>query len=134
MLVTYVIKVVRTVPRPHKCRTICALPKAGGFEPIGKVCEHAVVMSLDEYEVIRLIDLEGLTQEQCAAQINVSRTTVTGIYESVRRKIADAIVNQKRLIIEGGNYRVCEGRGKGCGERACQRYICCKDSNNEIAE
>jgi len=64
------------------------------------------VMSLDEFETIRLLDFEGLTQEQCAERMGVARTTVTAIYESARRKTAEALVNGKRLLIRGGNYRL----------------------------
>ena len=75
-------------------------------------------MGIDEYEVIRLIDWVGLTQEQCAAQINVARTTVTGIYDSARRKLADALIHGKRLVIEGGHIQACERSGT-CGHACC---------------
>ena len=77
-----------------------------------------VVLSLDEFEVIRLVDLEKQTHEQCAARMDISRTTVTEIYESARRKLADCLVNGKHLVISGGNYRFCDGSaGKYCGKR-----------------
>lgn len=63
-------------------------------------------MSLDEFETIRLLDREGLTQEQCAERMGIARTTVTAIYESARQKVADALVEGKRLLIRGGNYRL----------------------------
>ncbi len=59
-------------------------------------------MTVDEYEAFRLLDDEGLTQETCAARMNVARTTVTAIYDSARKKIADALVHGKRLLIAGG--------------------------------
>ena len=59
-------------------------------------------MTLDEYEAIRLLDLENLQQEQAAAQMGVARTTVQLIYNNARRKLADCLVNGKRLVIEGG--------------------------------
>lgn len=59
-------------------------------------------MTVDEYEAVRLLDVEGLTQEACADRMNVARTTVTAIYDSARKKIADAIVHGKRLLIAGG--------------------------------
>ncbi|MEG2769427.1 MAG: DUF134 domain-containing protein [Oscillospiraceae bacterium] len=106
--------------RPIKCRRICALPKNGGFKPqCGCKKEEIVLMSLDEYEAVRLLDLEMLTQEECAAHMGVARTTVTDIYTRARNKLANALVNGKQLIIEGGNYQVCQHRegefkGKGC--------------------
>lgn len=77
--------------------------------PEGHSAENKVILTVDEYEVIRLIDLEKMTHEQCAKQMEISRTTVTEIYESAREKLADSIVNGKQLVISGGNYRVCDG-------------------------
>jgi len=54
-------------------------------------------MTVDEYEAIRLIDLEKRTHEQCAEQMGISRTTVTEIYETARYKLADCVVNGKTL-------------------------------------
>jgi len=110
------------MPRPQKCRRVCALPEAGEFVPKGSTHgEEAVLLQVDEYEAIRLIDLFGLTQEECAAQMEVARTTVTSIYERARRKLADAIVNGKRLIIQGGSIRMCGGEPHGCGRCRCRR-------------
>lgn len=78
-------------------------------------------MTVDEYETIRLIDLEGFTQEECAQQMNVARTTVQGIYARARKKIAHMLVNGSPLLIEGGEYKLCDGLGNGCG-RGCGRH------------
>lgn len=78
-------------------------------------------MMLDEYEAVRLIDLERRTHEQCAAQMGISRTTVTEIYESARHKLADSVVNGKRLLIAGGHYRLCDGKAPSCCSRKCQK-------------
>ncbi len=61
---------------------------------------------LDEFETIRLLDHEGLTQEECAGRMGVARTTVTAMYDSARKKLACAIVEGKRLCIAGGNIRI----------------------------
>jgi len=61
-------------------------------------------MSLDEFETIRRIDYQSETQEQCAAEMNVARTTVTAIYDTARKKLAQALVEGRRIIISGGNY------------------------------
>jgi predicted DNA-binding protein (UPF0251 family) len=81
-------------------------------------------MTVDEYETIRLIDLEGFTQEECAGQMNIARTTVQGIYNSARRKLAESLVNGKVLLIQGGEYHLCDGGGKGCGAGGCHRHRC----------
>jgi len=83
-------------------------------------------MTVDEYEVIRLIDYENCTQEECAEQINVARTTVQSIYDNARKKIADVIVNGKKLVIEGGEYKLCDRFSENCG-KGCRKFCRRKD-------
>lgn len=78
-------------------------------------------MAVDEYEVIRLIDLEKKTHSQCAELMGVSRTTITEIYEAARYKIADSIVNGKSLEITGGNYHICNGSSECCYKKCCRK-------------
>lgn len=96
------------MPRPTRCRRICSYPDHWGFEPLEATADQPIVLTLDEFETLRLIDYQGLTQEECAAKMDVSRATVTGIYGSARHKLADALVNGKRLRITGGTYRIDE--------------------------
>lgn len=91
------------MPRPTKCRMIERLPVYRSFSPDDINATKSVLMTVDEYEAFRLLDDEGLTQEACAERMNIARTTVTAIYDSARKKIADVIVHGKRLIITGGN-------------------------------
>lgn len=105
------------MPRPQRCRRICAPPEHTRFIPEDGDAE-AVVLSLDEYESLRLMDHEGRTHEQCAAIMQVSRTTATEIYASARRKVAEAIVNGRALVIEGGRVRLCENTGR-CEHGGC---------------
>lgn len=79
-------------------------------------------MTVDEYETVRLIDLEGMTQEECSEKMHIARTTVQGIYTSARSKIADSLVNGKVLLIDGGDYRLCDGSGPRCGGGGCRRH------------
>lgn len=102
------------MPRPQRCRRICAFPQVDTFCPEGEQRGEPILLTLDEYEVIRLVDLEQRTHEQCAAQMDISRSTVQEIYESARRKLAACIVHGRRLMISGGNYRVCQGQEHGC--------------------
>lgn len=118
------------MPRPRKWRKVCALPSNSRFGPLDASENTAcVVMTVDEYETIRLIDLERLKQEECAEKMNIARTTVQGIYDEARRKLAEALVSGKVLIIEGGDYMLCGGSGAGCGGRGCKRFmnICCEE-------
>ncbi len=78
-------------------------------------------MTIDEYETIRLIDLENLKQEECAARMNIARTTVQGIYNTARTKIAESLINCKKLLIEGGEYQLCD-RDDFCGMPGCRRH------------
>ena len=112
------------MPRPRKCRRVGELPGTSNFGPLGfdNDINNIVTMTVDEYETIRLIDLEKLTQEECAQRMEVDRTTVQAIYNEARTKIADALVNSKQLIIEGGDYRLCNGKNKFCKHgRCCER-------------
>lgn len=102
------------MPRPRKWRRVCGLPASSRFGPLDAHGGDTVTMTVDEFESIRLIDVDGLTQEQCAVQMDVSRTTVQGIYDSARKKLAQSLVNGKVLLIEGGEYRLCGGQGCGC--------------------
>lgn len=107
--------------RPAKKRRICCEPSYDSFLPCGTPSGDPVTLALDEYEVIRLIDYEKMTQEQCARQMDVSRTTITGIYEAARLKIADCLVNGKTLQISGGNYKCCSGEARECRKRCRKR-------------
>lgn len=95
--------------RPMKARKVCCLPETNLFGPLNR--RHAtgdeIVMSVEEYETIRLIDQEGLMQEECADRMDVARTTVQRIYISARKKLAEAIVEGVTLKIEGGSYKLC---------------------------
>ncbi len=110
--------------RPRKWRQVCCLPENSRFGPIDiKYNEtNHIMMSVDEYETIRLIDLQNFTQEKCAEQMNVARTTVQRIYDDARKKIADSLVNGKILIIAGGDYHLCDGKEIQCGCGGCRRH------------
>jgi hypothetical protein len=113
------------VPRPFCFRRIAGRPPAAIFKPIGiPVMDlDEVVMSLDEFEALRLADLDGLYQEQAAAQMKVSRPTFSRIVDSARRKMADALVHGKALRIEGGPVQMR-------GHRCCRLH----DENNQEEE
>lgn len=100
------------MPRPKRCRRICSEPINNVFYPSVDNGLEGISLTLDEYEVIRLVDLEGYDHLKCAKQMDISRSTVQEIYESARGKIASCIVYGRKLYIRGGNYQVC-----GCSEK-----------------
>lgn len=96
-----------SMPRPKQDRKICNPPLMQGFKPFG-IPPHllsSVSLLFDEYEAIRLLDYEGMTQEQAAEKMNVSRPTLTRIYEKARKTLATAFVEGKMILIDGGNVR-----------------------------
>lgn len=110
--------------RPRKFRNICGFPDNDRFGPLNikNGNDTFIIMPLDQYETIRLIDLEGLTQEECAEQMNIARTTVQRIYSDARKNLAKFLIEGKGLKIEGGDYKLCNGKGKFCGRSNCHGY------------
>ena len=106
------------MPRPQRYRRICALPEHTTFLSPGEDAGAPVTLSLDEYEAIRLMDREGRTHEQCAEIMQVSRTTVTEIYAAARKKLAEALVDGRGLVINGGRVRLCD-HSSPCGYGCC---------------
>ena len=102
------------MPRPQRSRRICREPEYVAFHAEGGSRENAVLLSLDEYEVLRLVDYEKLTHEQCAERMDISRTTVTEICESARHKRMESLITGRALYIMGGNVRLCEESREGC--------------------
>lgn len=110
--------------RPKKCRKVCSLPRINAFVPKG--CDASqkdeVILTVEEYEAIRLIDHQGFTQEECAKYMNIARTTVQQIYFDARKIISTSIVEGRILRIGGGHYRLCEGDGDVYGCEKCRRH------------
>ena len=91
---------VDIIPRPRKCRKVCQLPRIQEFHPLGPPpCGPAVVLNVDEYEAIRLIDRQGFSQEECSAYMQVARTTVQMI------------------------YNLCDGKEEACGCGGCRKHL-----------
>lgn len=111
------------MPRPSKCRKVCRLPQNDTFiATSGQETEPCTIMTVDEYEAIRLIDKEGFSQEECSGYMKVARTTVQLIYTSARKKLADFLVDGQPLKIEGGNYQLCDGNEPYCGCGGCSKH------------
>lgn len=112
------------MPRPRKWRKVCSMPESNRFGPLNSipVNDYCVVMTVEEYETIRLIDLQGFTQEECAEKMNIARTTVQRIYNDARKKLAESLVNGRVLRIEGGDYKLCDGREEYCDCGGCIKH------------
>ncbi len=94
--------------RRIKSRRVCKLPAVKEFVPVTAGEEKLpVILTVDEYEAVRLIDKDGFSQEACSMYMQVARTTVQRIYSSARKKMADSLVEGRPLRIEGGDFRLC---------------------------
>ncbi len=112
------------MPRPRKQKIICDLPRIDTFAPSDGSSDKAdiITMSIEEYEVIRLIDYESLNQVQCAAVMNVARSTVQRLYMDARKKLADSVINGKILKISGGDYTLCVKKKNQARCGSCTKY------------
>ena len=109
--------------RPRKYRKVCHFPNSLSFSPAETPGEkEPVLLTVDEYETIRLIAPAGLSQDACAAHMQVARTTVQAIYVSARQKLADMLVNGKRLVIRGGAVEPCADSACRCSD--CHKKFC----------
>jgi predicted DNA-binding protein (UPF0251 family)/DNA-directed RNA polymerase subunit RPC12/RpoP len=90
--------------RPARYRKIEYPPLIKGFNPIGVHAnrKEEINLFLEEYEAIRLMDYEHLNQVEAAKRMDVSRPTLTRIYDSARKKLAMALVNSLRVLVSGG--------------------------------
>lgn len=122
------------MPRPSKWRSVCSLPENDTFGPLDNENkdDEIIMMTVDEYESVRLIDYEGYTQEECSKYMNIARTTAQAIYNRAKKKIATSLVEGKVIRIQGGNYRLCDGEEKFCRYKKeyCKRRCCSKGIQN----
>lgn len=94
--------------RPNKSKQVCRLPIYNEFfaRGVGET-DNKLILSVEEFETIRLLDYLGMTQEECARQMKVGRSTVQTLYTEARKKVARFLVEGTALLIEGGNYALC---------------------------
>ncbi len=97
------------MPRNKCCRMIGCMPYSRHYGPTGmKQSCGEIVLTLDEFEALRLADFEGLYQEEAAGKMNISRQTFGRIIDSAHAKVADMLINGKALKIEGGEVSIGE--------------------------
>ena len=93
------------MPRPQKDRLVGHPPLFTDFKPVGirRKALETIILSLDEYEAIRLTDHLNLEHSQAAEKMEISRPTFTRLIEQARFKIAQFLIEGRHLTIEGGN-------------------------------
>lgn len=121
------------MPRPVRCRRIRFTPDNRLFKPAGVParCLEEILLSMDELEALRLVDLVGQYQEEASQSMGVSRPTLSRILAEGRRKVTDALVTGKVLRIDGGEVRLEEraahraddGAVEGSGRRFRRRCL-----------
>ena len=106
------------MPRPRRHRWIRKMPSYTFFKPAGVLASklEEVILTIDEYEAVRLKDVKGLDQKVAADKMGISQPTFARLLESARKKISKAIVNGKAIKIEGGEYKMVRPRGRGLGQ------------------
>jgi len=119
MTITFVLnKCSFKMPRPKRIRKVTNPPHFKGFKPIGLSEESPVTLNYEEYESIRLSDFDQLGQVEAAAIMQVSRPTYARIYETARRKIAEAFITGKSILFEGGKV-FFDSEWYGCNRCGC---------------
>jgi predicted DNA-binding protein (UPF0251 family)/DNA-directed RNA polymerase subunit RPC12/RpoP len=121
--------------RPTKWRKIDNFPAVQNFVPSEADVSGYVenILKIEELEAIRLKDLEGMEQEECANNMQVSRPTFQRILISAREKIADSLINGKAIRIEGGNFtrNICAVKCLDCGKEWAESYENLEKIKNE---
>lgn len=102
--------------RPFKCRRVLSEPSFDYFKPRGIPVARLeeVALTVDEFEAVRLADLECMYQERAAERMKISRQTFGNILGSAHHKIADCLVNGKAIKIEGGVFEMETKRNFSC--------------------
>jgi len=118
-------KEVRFLARPQKCRRVCKLPTIRSFGPKNSdaSASERVCLAIEEYETIRLIDYQNMTQSECAKRMNVARSTVQAAYNTARKKISKALIEGKDLVISGGHYQLCT-EASTCYSEGKRSFVC----------
>lgn len=103
--------------RPRNHSIVQVPPKIKGFIPLGYYARESepVEIHIEEYEVIRLLDYENLSQNEAAKYMKISRPTLTRIYDRARKKVAMALTEVHPISIEGGQA-IYEGEWYKCDQ------------------
>jgi predicted DNA-binding protein (UPF0251 family) len=91
--------------RPKNNRIVYEPPLFTEFKPAGipgKSLQQSM-LSLDEFEALRLADYIGMSHEEAADEMEISRSTFSRLIEKSRKRIIEFILKGKLLTIDGGN-------------------------------
>ena len=101
--------------RPKKIRRIFFQPDVTYFKPAGIPIKSLkeTVLSFDELEALRLVDLEGMEQHAAGQRMKISQSTLSRLLKSGRKKLADAIINGHAIKIQGGSFKIVQSRKNG---------------------
>jgi len=116
------------MPRPRKKRCLGSAPPATFYKPQGVPLSQlrGTTLRMEGFEALRLVDAQGLSQEEAAMRMEVSRPTLCRVLGEARAVVAKALSNGWALRIEdlpeeqegppgnGGRRGGCKGRGRGC--------------------
>lgn len=110
--------------RPTKCRKVEFFPDTTYFVPLGKERLEEIALKVEELEAMRLKDIEGLSQQECADRMGVSRQTFQNIIDNARNKVAVALTEGLAISIKGGNFTSsnCEVKCKTCNKTYVIKY------------
>ncbi len=94
------------MPNRKRQRRVAVPPRMEGYKPFGIPARdlQSVILLYEELEAIRLVDYEGLLQEDAAVKMNISRPTFTRLYNKAHKTVAKAFIEGKAILIKGGDY------------------------------
>jgi len=102
--------------RPKCPRRVELTPEVIYFKPRGVPLQEleVVCIVMEELEALRLVDLEGLTQEEASLKMGISRRAFWEDLQSARRKVTFALTTGRAIEISGGDYVTVGEENKGC--------------------
>ncbi|MGB5873734.1 MAG: DUF134 domain-containing protein [Bacteroidota bacterium] len=108
--------------RPPKQRIVHYHPRVTLYKPQGipRRFLQTVILTVDQLEALRLADHEGASHEEAAARLDVSRATFGRIVEAARKSVAEALLQGKAIVIQGGTYAMAAERAFYCPRCRCE--------------
>ncbi len=115
------------MPRPRRCRRIQFEPNVTHFRPVGVDLRNLDewILTRDELESMRLVDHEGIEQNEAGKKMKISQPTFSRLLKSARKKVVEALVHGNSIKIQGGNFKMVQprreiqnGRGRMSGSAA----------------